>query len=268
MIHTVEKLLTFKPDSRNHGALEGRNHSLIRFGGEFSLNLEGVWLPQDSDIAVLFLHGNRHNLTKFDQHYDLFQKLGLSCFAFDYPGYGNSAGMPSESALYASARAAYSWLRHELHVPPPSIIIYGCSLGGAVALELARENRAACLITESTFTNSRAMAQYLYPFLPIRRLLPNRFQNDARVGNVKIPHLLIHGERDPLVPVRMAHTLYELAADPRELLIVPNATHTDSLTMGGRELADEIGSFIDRSTSGSYRSQSGRTLSSNPGGRE
>jgi fermentation-respiration switch protein FrsA (DUF1100 family) len=249
MIRTVEKLLTFKPNSHDHGALVGREYRRFRFGQEFALELDGVWLPQASDITALFIHGNRHNLTRFGDHYDLFRKLGISCLAFDFPGYGKSSGTPSEASLYASARAAYSWLRHHHQLSPTSLLIYGCSLGGAVALELARDHDTACLITESTFTNSHDMAKHLYPFLPIHRLLPNRFQNDAKIRKVRAPHLLLHGERDPLVPVRMAHALYELAAQPKQLLVVPEATHTDTLVVGGQKLTHEIGAFIKGATS-------------------
>jgi pimeloyl-ACP methyl ester carboxylesterase len=248
MIRAVEKLLTFKPNSLDHGALVGREHRRFRFGQEFALELDGVWLPQASNVTALFIHGNRHNLTKFGEHYDLFRQLGISCLAFDFPGYGNSSGTPSEPALYASARAAYSWLRHERQVTPSSIIIYGCSLGGAVALELAQNYEAACLITESAFTNSHDMAKHLYPFLPIQRVLPKRFENDSKIGKVRIPHLLIHGERDSLVPVCMARALYELAADPKQLIVVPEAAHTDTLVIGGQRLAREIGVFIGHST--------------------
>jgi pimeloyl-ACP methyl ester carboxylesterase len=248
MLQAVERLLTFKPNSRDHGALNGREHNRFRFGGEFSLDLEGVWLPQSSQTTVIFIHGNRHNLTKFGDHYDLFRQLGISCLAFDFPGYGNSLGTPSEPALYASARAAYSWLTSRFQIPPSSIIIYGCSLGGAIALELAQYHKAACLITESTFTNSHDMAKHLYPYLPIQRLLPKRFQNDYRISNVNIPHLLLHGEQDPLVPVQMALRLHALAADPKQLIVVPEASHTDTLLLGGQGLLRDIGAFIERAT--------------------
>lgn len=248
MIRAIEKLLTFKPNAQNHGALRGRTQERVRFGREFSLQLDGVWLPQSSAITALFIHGNRHNITRFGDHYDLFAALGISCFAFDFPGYGNSSGVPSEAALYASARAAYAWLRYECDVPASSLVIYGCSLGGAVAIELARTHSAACLITESAFTNSHDMARHLYPLLPIQRLLPKRFQNDTKVKGIKLPHLILHGGRDPLVPVRMAQTLYEMASEPRRLVIVPDATHTDTLTVGGPELRASISSFIESST--------------------
>lgn len=248
MIRTIERLLTFKPNSEDHGALKGREHTRFRFGGEFALDLEGVWLPQSSNTTVLFLHGNRHNITRFGDHYDLFRGLGVSCLAFDYPGYGTSTGHPSEEALYASARAAYSLLVHQRGVTPSSLVIYGCSLGGAVALELARDHSAACLITESAFTNSHAMAEHLYPLLPIKKLLPKRFQNDVKVGEIRLPHLLLHGEQDPLVPAQMATELFDLAAQPKQLVLVQRATHTNTIVTGGAPLRETIRAFIQEAT--------------------
>jgi len=248
MIRTIERLLTFKPNSDDHGALRGREHTRFRFGGEFALDLDGVWLPQSSDTTVLFLHGNRHNITRFGDHYDLFRDLGISCLTFDYPGYGESSGSPSEASLYASARAAYSFLVHQRGVDPSSLIIYGCSLGGAVALELAKDHSASCLITESAFTNSHAIAKHLYPLLPIQRLLPKRFQNDTKVSDLCLPHLLLHGELDQLVPVQMATELYRLAAQPKQLVLVPQASHTDTLVTGGASLRETISAFIRGAT--------------------
>ncbi len=250
MIRTIERLLTFKPNSDDHGALESREHIRCRFGKEFALDLDGVWLPQPSDTTVLFIHGNRHNITRFGDHYDLFRDLGVSCFAFDYPGYGLSRGSPSESVLYASARAAYSFLVHHHQIAPTSLVLYGCSLGGAVALDLAIHHKAACLVTESTFTNSHAMAKQLYPYIPIQRFMTNRFQNDTKVGDVHYPHLLLHGERDPLVPVRMAIELHQRASEPKQLLIVPEATHTNTISVGGAPLREAIGAFIKTAVAG------------------
>lgn len=248
MLTTLEKWLTFKPDRHDHGALCNRPHQRMRFGAEFGLDLDGVWLPQESEVAVLFIHGNRHNVTKFSDHYDLFQALGLSCFTFDYPGYGLSSGAPSETSLYASARAAFSYLTTCLNYSSHQVIIYGCSLGGAVAIELTMRNSAAALITESTFTNSHDMGKIVLPYLPLWKLLPKRFENDQKIGRITLPTLFIHGEQDPLVPVRMAHKLFSLTMAPKYLEIVPGALHTDALTRGALPLKNIIRSFIEEHT--------------------
>ena len=246
MLTNIEKWLTFKPDSIDHGALHNRRHNRLRFGAEFGLDLDGVWLPQKSDTAILFIHGNRHNVTKFAEHYDLFETLGLSCFTFDYPGYGLSSGAPSETALYASARAALSYLSTRLHYRPQQVIVYGCSLGGAVAIELTQHSSVAALITESTFTNSHDMGAILFPYMSLWKLLPRRFENDKKIGLITSPTLLIHGAEDPLVPVRMAHELFSLVTAPKYLEIVTHALHTDSLTRGALPLRSAICSFIER----------------------
>lgn len=244
MFSLIEHLLTFKPNTTNHGALELLSHERLRFGGEFGMDLDAAWFPNDSKAAVLFFHGNRHNITRFYDHYAMFQRLGLACFTFDYPGYGTSKGRPSEAALYASARAAHSFVRHKLGFAERQIALYGCSLGGAVAVELARSAKVGCLITESTFTNSHDIAAFLYPYLPITRFLERRFSNDARIQEISVPKLLIHGSRDVRVPQHMAHTLHYQATDPKELIIVPEADHVNCVATGGHALWEQIRVFI------------------------
>jgi fermentation-respiration switch protein FrsA (DUF1100 family) len=246
MLQTIERLLTYKPNSIEHGGLSHIQHERVTFGSEFGLDLDGAWMPRDSSSTVLFIHGNRHNVTRFKEHYDLFDALGISCFTFDFPGYGRSRGTPSETALYASARAAYSYVIQKLGKQERHVAVYGCSLGGAVALELLSHSPAGCLITESTFTNSLDMANFLYPILPWHRFMPRRFTNDSRIQTISTPKLLIHGTKDPRVPVHMAHTLFQEASDPKELVLIDEADHIDCLIRGGKTLHAKIGDFIAR----------------------
>jgi pimeloyl-ACP methyl ester carboxylesterase len=252
MLTLLEHFLTFKPNTINHGALDLIKHQRLRIGASFGFDLDAAWLPCSSDAAVLFLHGNRHNITRFYDHYALFQRLGISCLTFDYPGYGTSAGSPSETALYGSARAAFSHIVNDFGFKPHQIAIYGCSLGGAVAIELAKEASAGCLITESTFTNSHDIARFLYPYLPVTRFLKRRFANDALVGKIRIPKLLIHGSEDPRVPVYMAETLHEKSADPKNLIIIPEADHVNCVQKGGPLLHSQIGDFIRKHCTSSH----------------
>lgn len=244
MIRLLEQRLTFKPNSVDHGGLSSIRHERLRFGREFGLDLDGVWMPQDSSVAVLFIHGNRHNITRFADHYELFASLGVSCFAFDFPGYGSSVGTPSEESLYASARAAYAQLLQITGQAPERVAVYGCSLGGAVALELVSHSEVGCVITESTFTNSWEIARFLYPYIPARRFLPCRFNNEARIQNIPIPKLIIHGYADERVPIHMAHTLYQRAKNPKEIVLIPDADHVSCVSRGGLALRETIGSFI------------------------
>ena len=249
MLHLIEKKLTFKPTKEDHGGLESLRHERVRFGQDFGLELDGVFFRGTSDTVILFTHGNRHNITKFRDHYELFSTLGQSFFTFDYPGYGKSGGTPTEESVYASARAAHAYVQHSLGFRPEKIVAYGCSMGGAVAIELAQSAPIACLITESTFTNSWDMAKHLYPYFPVWPLLPKRFQNDTKLAHIKVPILLIHGEDDGVVPVTMASQLQEAATTKATLVLVPGANHVNSLSVGSESLKTIIRDFIREHTS-------------------
>lgn len=244
----LERKLTFKPTGEDHGGFNDLPHQRFEFGHEFGLRLDGVFVDNGSTSVVLFTHGNRHNITRFREHYHLFTSIGQSFFTFDYPGYGKSPGTPSEKIVYASARAAHSFINKTLDFQPHHIVSYGCSMGGAVAIELAQHAPIACLITESTFTNTWEMAKHLYPYLPIWPLLPKRFRNDEKVGRIRVPILMIHGEDDLTVPASMAQTLYGSARDPKELVLVPGADHINSLDQGGEKLKETIRDFIVKHT--------------------
>jgi fermentation-respiration switch protein FrsA (DUF1100 family) len=122
-------------------------------------------------------------------------------------------------------------------------------MGGAVAIELTRHTPVACLITESTFTNTWDMAKHLYPFFPAWPLLPKRFENDAKLPNIQVPILLIHGEKDPTVPVSMASKLLAITQSRAKLVLIPEADHINSITVGAEKLRVTIQEFISTHTS-------------------
>jgi len=246
VLRYLEQKLTFKPTSADYGGLSPFSPQRLRIGRSFGLDLDAAFVDRGSESAVLFVHGNKHNLTRFEDHYRLFSSLGLSFLSFDYPGYGSSRGHPSEAATYAAARAAYSHLRHERGFAPERIVVYGCSMGGAVAIELLQGAQARALITESTFTNSWDVAQHLYPYLPLWRALPKRFPNDERIGRLTAPLFMLHGDADRVVPVSMAHKLFGLAPQGTELRIVPGANHVNAVAAGGEALKEAISQFLQR----------------------
>jgi pimeloyl-ACP methyl ester carboxylesterase len=252
MLKLLEQKLTFKPNAVDHGGLTGLvgpGFDRFRFGHEFGLDLDGVFVDRGSTCVVLFIHGNKHNLTRFREHYELFVESGLSFMAFDYPGYGQSPGKPSEELLYSSARAAYSHITKGRGYSSRRLAVYGCSLGGAVSIELLRYHHAACLVTESTFTCSWDMARHLYPYLPIWRLFPNRFRNNERVGSLTVPLFMLHGEDDRVVPCAMGRQLHASAPTAERFVTVPGANHVNALASGGASLRSEICAFIKRYTS-------------------
>jgi fermentation-respiration switch protein FrsA (DUF1100 family) len=243
-LKALESRLTFKPNAIDHGGLTDMRFERFRLGSEFGLDLDAGFVDNGSSLAVLFLHGNRHNVTRFGDHYRMFNALGWSYLFFDYPGYGKSSGYPTEAGVYAAARAAYSHLRYRRGFAPENILVYGASMGGAVSMELLLNVEARALVTESTFTCTWAMAQYLYPALPVWRFLPNRFRNNERLPLIRIPKLLIHGDKDRVVPVSMAHTLFSLAQDPKRLLIIEGSNHVDCLARGTTQVSAALKDLV------------------------
>lgn len=244
MLRLLERRLTFKPNKIDHGALTDRTYEPFHFGSDRGLFLNGGLVRGTSKEIVLFCHGNRHNITRFKEQYQLFDSLGLSYFFFDYPGYGESTGIPSEDVLYESAFAAYDLLTQQLGYQADDITVYGCSLGGAVSIELVSQHAAKQLITESIFTCSWDMARHLYPYLPIWWLYPNRFRNDQKIAHLKLPILMIHGDADRTTPCAMGESLFRVAPSALELLIVRGANHINPIEKGGEALRSRVKAFL------------------------
>jgi pimeloyl-ACP methyl ester carboxylesterase len=249
LLTRISNKLTFKPNELDHGGLAHIAPLPIerfRFGHEDGLDLDGLFCPGTETTAVLFLHGNRHNLTKFSDHYKLFVSLGVPFMAFDYPGYGKSAGEPSEDSLYQSAQAALTHLTQRIGFAPRNTIVYGCSLGGAVAsnLVVSADEKPAGLITEATFTNTRAAGKHLYPYFPLWLFTAKRFCNDERFPHLSLPVFMIHGDNDPIIPLSMAHELHALLPSKKHLAIITGADHTDSLVKGDSDLQEALRSFV------------------------
>jgi pimeloyl-ACP methyl ester carboxylesterase len=240
---TLERRLTFKPTREDYGALPAR-HERITFGTEFGLSLHGEYVERGSGPVALFIHGNRYNLTRFKAQYDLFARLGLSFFTFDYPGYGESEGKPSEAATYAAARAAYSYLTRSRAVEPSRILVYGLSLGAAVSAELLISNPARAFVAECPFTNSWDMAKHLYPHLPIWWLFPNRYRNDQKFALLKLPLFIIHGYNDRITPHAASERLYRSYTASKQIALVEGAGHNDCLECGGPQLWEQLRAFI------------------------
>ena len=145
---------------------------------------------------------------------------GVNQLTFDYRGFGESAGSISEQGLYDDAHAAYEYLRDRIGVPPDRIIIYGHSLGSAVAIELATQVEAAGLIVEGAMTSVPDRAQEVYPYLPIRLIARSRFDSINRIESVRMPKLFMHATDDTTIPIAHGRRLFERAAEPKEFVEV------------------------------------------------
>jgi fermentation-respiration switch protein FrsA (DUF1100 family) len=190
--------------------------------------------PQTAERGVvLFLHGNGGNVSHYADALARFDRLGFGSFAPDYRGYGRSEGTPSEAGLYRDAEAAWEHLVHTLGIPPKRIVIYGRSLGGAVAAWLTRSRSPRLLVLESSFTSLRAVAARLYPWAPTGLLLGEMFDTEGFVREVRCPVLVIHSPDDEIVPYAHGLRLFERAKPPKRLLEIRgghNSGRYDSLT--------------------------------------
>ncbi|BBC25862.1 alpha/beta hydrolase [Pseudanabaena sp. ABRG5-3] len=175
--------------------------------------------------VILFCHGNGGNIGNRVSYLPIFKDLGLATFLFDYRGYGKSEGQPSEQGTYKDVEAAWQYLTQERKIPPQKIIIYGESLGGAIASYIAQttaqqnpQNSAAGLILASTFTSISDRAAELYPFLPIRLLSKFSYNSIERLPNIKIPVLIIHSTEDEIIPFHHGERNFQVANAPKKLV--------------------------------------------------
>ncbi len=189
--------------------------------------------PRPEGPVILWAHGNAGNLShRADNIAAIRRELGAGVFIFDYRGYGRSEGRPGEEGLYADARGAYAWLRGRL--PPRQIFLFGRSLGAAVVARLAAEGaEARGLILESPFESLAAMGQSLFPFLPVRWVVVQKFDNTAFLPRVKMPVFILHGDADEIVPFAQGKRLFDLAPSPKRFFRIRGAGHNNTYFVGG-----------------------------------
>lgn len=186
-------------------------------------------VPAAAPPTVLYLHGVRWSLSNHLFRIARWHRMGFAVLAIDYRGFGRSDGeLPSEAQTYADAQAAWNYLK--ARVPDPSRrFVYGHSLGGAVAVDLAMRNSdVAGLVVESSFTSMQAMAELQgYGFLPVGLVLTERYDSLAKIGAVRVPVLFVHGTGDRFVPPAMSESLYAAANEPKRLVLVEGASHSN-----------------------------------------
>jgi len=197
--------------------------------------LHGWWIPGKYSVksteVLLYLHGRGLNIgANINQSYR-FQQLGFSVLLIDYRGYGRSQGsFPNESQVYEDAETAYNYLVKQRQLSPSQILLYGHSLGGAVAIELAiKYPKSAGLIVQSSFASMADMVEN-YAFMrifPVRALLTQKFNSIAKVRSLQMPVLFVHGTADPFIPAAMTKKLYAGSPQPKKFLLVPNAKHNN-----------------------------------------
>lgn len=214
--------------------------------------LYGWWIPagQADSPTILYLHGNDKNIGYGHDVEDVsrLHGLGYKVLAIDYRGYGKSTGgAPSEAKVYEDAEAAWNYLITQRACVPQRTFIYGHSLGGAIAIDLAIHHpEAAGLITESTFTTMVAMGKLLYGYMPVDWLLNQRFDSLDKVSKLKIPVLFMHGTWDHIVPHEMSEQLYENSPQPKYLKLIDGGEHGNSSIIGWAEYRDAVSAFVNK----------------------
>jgi hypothetical protein len=182
--------------------------------------------------TVLMCHGNAGNIShRLDRAVLMHSNLATDVLLFDYRGFGKSSGSPNEPGTYDDARTAYRYLVDERRVSPERVVLFGESLGAAVALQLATEVDAAGLVLEAPFTSIRDMAKAVYPFVP-NGWVRTRYENVEKIPALEVPLLVIHGTEDPTVPFAQGKRLFEAAPEPKRLLPVEGAGHSDNFLVG------------------------------------
>lgn len=194
--------------------------------------------------TLLHLHGNAGNLESRRSIVGELRELGLNVLAIDYRGYGKSRGVPSEAGLYADANAAYAWLVD--HTSAERVVVYGESLGGGPACELARSRRVGALILQSTFTSIADMGALRFPWLPVRLIARTRFDNLDKIAHIDAPKLFLHSRADEIIPFAMAERLYAAAQPPKQRLWLDRSGHNDLFIVDDDRALQAIAEFVTR----------------------
>jgi fermentation-respiration switch protein FrsA (DUF1100 family) len=207
-------------------------------------SLHGWFVPHPSAVAtLLFCHGNAGNISHRLDSIRLFHELGLNVLIFDYRGYGLSSGTASEQGTYRDADAAWEYLVGERGIPPQRIVLFGRSLGAAVASDLATRTQPGAVILESAFTSVPDMAARLYPWLPVRWLASYRYDNAAKIRNISSPVLVMHSRDDEIIPFAHGERLYALANEPKRMFELRGG-HNDGFHVSRDQYRPVVGDFI------------------------
>lgn len=192
--------------------------------------------------TLLYFHGNGGSLANRSERIRKYMDLGRGVFMMTYRGYGGSTGWPSEAANVADAKRAYDTLVAR-DVAPEDIILYGESIGTGVAVQVAAEKPVAGIVLDAPYTSVLDVAVMFYPYLPVRTFLRDRYETIKHLDKLRAPLLIVHGEADRVIPVEMGRAVYRAAREPKELVTIPRAGHSDHGLFGS---FDAIQAWIER----------------------
>ncbi|MGF1539815.1 MAG: alpha/beta hydrolase [Pleurocapsa sp.] len=212
--------------------------------------IHGWWLPSSKQSApvLLYFHGNASNNGDLIDLAAILHDLGVSILLIDYRGYGKSSPtFPNESRVYQDALAAWQYLTKNCQIKPQNIFVYGHSLGGAIAVDLATKHpEMAGIIIEGTFTSIKDVAsldKFLQIF-PLNLILTQHFDTITKIQSLQTPLLILHGKKDEIIPISMAKKLFTAAPKPKQLVIIPHARHNDLPQVGNEQYFWSLKQFI------------------------
>ena len=251
LLVACENKIIFHPSKHPEGIWDPSPFNVqvedIFFKSEDGTKLHGWYIPSSNARAtLLWFHGNAGNLTHRLDNIQRLKDLRLNIFIFDYRGYGKSDGTPSEAGIYADSQAAYDVLVAEKNISPQKMFLFGRSLGGICAVEVAANNPAAGLILESVFTSARDMASKVSPLLPIGWAIQSKFDAMRNVPHLKLPKLFLHGTKDEIVPYEFGRKLFDAAVEPKEFYDIEGAGHNNTYGMGGIDYFAALDRFISK----------------------
>jgi len=220
------------------------NFEEVMFGSADKIALHAWFMPGGSpNRTLIYYHGNAGNIGDRLPKLKRLHQIGMNIFIFDYRGYGGSEGQPSLEGVVEDSLAAYRYVLSRGDIDPNHIILYGESLGGALALQVAMQEKISGLILESTFTSLMDMKQASYPFVP-NRMVPDMYRSIDLIRNVHEPILILHGTKDRTIPFRMGEQLFQAAPPPKRFLPIEGADHSDIYDMEPEQTLQQIEEFL------------------------
>jgi len=245
LLYLFQRHLLYFPD--RSPPLLGRLAALgvreVRLTTADGLSLLSWYLPpHEGRPTVAYFHGNGGHVGYRADRLRRFAAEGYGVAMLEYRGYGGNPGRPGEAGLYADARAALEFIGRQ-GIAGRRIVLYGESLGTAVAVRMATENAVGALVLESPFTSIAAVAQHHYPYVPVRPLIWDRFDVRSRIGQVGVPILMLQGGDDRVVPARFGRALFDAAPEPKEMWLAPQGDHEGLARFGALDAAV---AFIER----------------------
>jgi hypothetical protein len=248
LVYIFQSRLVFYPETDREITITpsriGLPYEDIHLKTSDGISLHGWYIPAPQPRGtVLFMHGNAGNISHRLDSIQIFHRLGYNMLIFDYRGYGKSGGMPTEQGTYRDAEAAWLYLTEQRHIPACHIVLFGESLGGAVAAWLAARQNPAALVIASGFTSVPDLGQQLYPYLPIQWLARIRYDTREYLRTVTVPVLIAHSPEDDIVPFEHGRALFAVANPPKQFLELAGG-HNDGFIFMRESWVKVLGDFL------------------------